>query len=119
MKTGRELDRDAIWSGLAVLARQVQETWKAEDYPENVRSNFAQFRHAHSHAVKALGKLAAVIDHEEHGRVDTEATEAAAELPKLLADLIRCSTKMAETMGVNLAKAYVDRADQLATRWGH
>lgn len=47
-----------------------------------------------------------------------EATEAAAELPKLLADLIRCTAKMAEAMGIDVAKAYVDRADQLATRWG-
>lgn len=116
---GRQFDLNNIFSGMSVLARQVKETWRAEDYPEDVRSHFAQFRHAHAHVVKAMGKIAAVIDHEEHKRVDREATEAAAEPPKLFADLIRCTAKMAEATGVNIAKAYVDRADQLATRWGH
>lgn len=116
---GKELDLQQIFSGLSVAARQVKETWLASDYPEAVRSDFAQFRHAHNHAVKALGKIAAVIDHEEHERVDREATDAAAELPKLLADMLRCSLKMAEAMGINFAKAYVERAEQLADRWGH
>lgn len=119
LEAGRKRDLETIFSGVTVIARQVEETWLATDYPEAVRSNFAQFRHAHMHAVKALGKIAAVIDHEEHERVDREATEAAAELPKLMADLIRCTAKMAEAMGINLAKAYVERAEQLAVRWGH
>lgn len=117
--SGAELDLQQVFSGLSVAARQVQETWLATDYPESVRSNFAQFRHAHTHASKALGKIAAVIDHEEHERVDREATDAAAELPKLLADMLRCSFKMAEAMNINLARAYVQRAEQLAERWGH
>lgn len=116
---GNLLDLNAISDGLSVAARQVKETWLATDYPEAVRSNFAQFRHAHTHAAKALGKIAAVIDHEEHERVDREATEAAAELPKLLADMLRCTLKMAEAMDINFPKAYVDRAAQLAERWGH
>lgn len=116
---GAVIDRNAIYSGLTVLARQVKETWLATDYPAEVRSNFAQFRHAHAHVIKAAGKIAAIIDHQEHERVDREATEAAAELPKLLADLIRCSTKMAEAVGINIAAAYTERADQLAKRWGH
>lgn len=120
---GREIDLQQIFAGLTVAARQVQQTWLASDYPTAVRSEFAQFRHAHTHAVKAVGKIAAIIDHEEHERVDREATEAAAELPKLLADMLRCSFKMAEAMGVDFAKAYVERAEQLAEqlaeRWGH
>lgn len=119
LEAGRKRDLEVIGSGIAVLARQVRETWLATDYPEPVRSHFAQFRHAHTHCVKALGKIAAIIDHEEHERVDREATKAAAELPKLMADLVRCTAKMAEAMGINLANAYVERAEQLAERWDH
>lgn len=108
-----------ILDGLTVVANQVARTWLAKDYPDKMRSAEAQFRHAHTHAVKALGKIAAHIDHLEHERYDAEALEAVAELPKLIADLIRCAAKMAEMRGINLAEAYVDRAEQLAARWGH
>lgn len=117
--SGKEITLTNIACGLSIMARQVKETWLATDYPEPIRSNFAQFRHAHIHAAKALGKIATIIDHKEHERNDKEATEAAAELPKLLADMIRCTAKMAEAMGIDIAKAYTERADQLAKRWGH
>lgn len=112
-----------IRHGLQVLADQVEQTWLATDYPEDMRSNRAQFRHAHVHATKALGKIAALIDHQDHGRIaDREALDLCRELPKLLADLVRCTAKMAEMAPggpVSLASAYADRAEQLAKRWGH
>lgn len=120
---GRQLDRDTIASGLAVLAREVSETWRAEDYPVAVRSDTAQFRHALIHATKALGKIAALADHADHERLaDDEAIGLRAELPKLLGDVLRCAAKMAEKAPgdpVVLWRAYVERADQLAKRWGH
>jgi hypothetical protein len=118
-----EIDRGVIASGLAVLARQVSETWLAIDYPEAVRSDAAQFRHACLHATKAIGKITALIDHADHERLDDpEAVALRSELPKLLADLIRCTAKMAETaplQPVLLPQAYIARAKQLAERWGH
>jgi hypothetical protein len=119
----KETDLDIIYSGLTVLARQVAETWLASDYPREVQSDKAQFRHSCLHAMKALGKISALVDHADHDRLaDEEAIALRGELPKLLADLVRCTAKMAETAPegrVSLACAYVDRAEQLATRWGH
>lgn len=120
----------AIYEGLIALSRQVEETWLATDYPANVRSNAAQFRHACIHATKAVGKISALVDHADHQRLnDAEAIALRAELPKLLADLVRCAAKMAETAPnsprtkdfepINFANAYIDRAEQLAKRWGH
>lgn len=112
-----------IHDGLEELCNQVQKTWLATDYPSDMQSDQAQFRHAHIHATKALGKIAALIDHQDHERMaDDEAKELRSELPKLLADLIRCTVKMAETaptVKISLWRAYIDRAKQLATRWGH
>lgn len=113
----------SAFHGLHGICEQVKETWLASDYPDGVWSDPAQFRHACLHAMKAIGKISALIDHADHERMDTdEARELRAELPKLLADLIRCTAKMAETAPgepVDLASAYVARAKQLATRWGH
>lgn len=116
-------DEADIRLGLRAIESQVAETWLAADYPDDMRSDRAQFRHAHIHATKALGKIAALIDHQDHDRLgDSEAVGLAAELGKLLADLVRCTTKMAETAPrgrLSLAEAYLLRADQLAKRWGH
>jgi hypothetical protein len=120
---GTEIDYAVVMSGLAVLSRQVKETWLKEDYPKEVQSDTAQFRHACLHAIKALGKISALIDHADHERLaDKEAVELRKELPKLLSDIIRCTAKMAETapsQPVALAISYIERAKQLATRWGH
>jgi hypothetical protein len=121
--SGREIDRDTIASGLEVLAREVLETWLAADYPPAIQSDTAQFRHALIHATKALGKIAALADHADHDHLnDDEAIGLRAELPKLLGDIIRCAAKMAEKapgQPVVLWRAYTERADQLAQRWGH
>jgi hypothetical protein len=109
--------------GLEAVSIEVSKTWLAEDYPEDMRDDRAQFRHSHIHATKALGKIAALIDHQDHGRLgDEEARALLGELPKLLADLVRCTAKMAATapiVHVPLWRAYTDRAKQLAARWGH
>lgn len=109
--------------GLEEISIEVANSWLAADYPEDMRSDRAQFRHAHIHATKALGKIAALIDHQDHGRLtDPEARELRGELDKLLADLIRCTAKMSATapiVHVPLWRAYIDRAMQLAARWGH
>lgn len=123
MIPGRIMDLNAIADGLAVLSRKVSETWRSEDYPQAVRSDAAQFRHALIRAQKALGKIAALADHADHERLmGAEAIKLRSELPKLLGDLIRCTAKMAEKApgeAIALHKAYVDRAAQLAERWGH
>lgn len=118
-----ELDRGLTSAGLSALAREVERTWRAEDYPPNMRGPQAQFRHALIHATKALGKIAALADYSDHDRLDEEEARALrTELPKLLADLIRCAAKMAEKApygAIPLASAYIDRADGLAKRWGY
>ena len=114
------LDRARVMIGIEEISRWVERTWRTETYPKAMHSRPAQFRHAHTHAVKALGKIAAVIDHEEHGRhdqPDLEAADAARELPKLLADLINCAVRMAEMCSVDLAEAYVMRARTIEERW--
>jgi len=112
-----------ISAGLSALSEEVRATWRAEDYPVDAQSDEAQFRHAAIHAMKALGKISALIDHADHERLDvTEAAELSGELPKLLADLLRCTAKMAEKApdgSVDMAGAYAGRAAQLAERWGH
>lgn len=109
--------------GLEELSVEVANTWIAADYPEDMRSDRAQFRHAHVHATKTLGKIAALIDHQDHGRLfDLEARELRGELAKLLADLVRCTAKMAATaplVHIHLWRAYIDRAKQLAKHWGY
>lgn len=111
-----------IHAGLVALMSEVQATWRAEDYPSAVRSDAAQFRHACLHAMKAIGRISALIDHADHERLDEpEASGLRSELPKLLADLLRCAAKMAEKApfhAVDLADAYIQRAEQLAARWG-
>lgn len=113
----------SIVHALEDLQHEVERTWLASDYPRDMQTDDAQFRHAHVHAMKALGKIAALVDHADHFRLnDLEAIALREELPKLLADLIRCAAKMSSTATagkINLGLAYSDRAAQLATRWGH
>lgn len=112
--------RSAMLTGLRLVAADVAANWRASDYPGDMQRHREQFRHAHTHAMKALGKIAAVIDHQDHDRLtDHEGRAALAELPKLLADLVRCAAKMAEgaPVPVDFADACVARADQLAARW--
>lgn len=113
----------SAFHGLESISKQVEETWRASDYPPAVQSDAAQFRHACLHAIKALGKISALIDHADHESMDTaEARGLREELPKLLSDLVRCTAKMAETAPgepVDLARSYLARAEQLATRWNH
>lgn len=113
----------SVVHALEELQLEVGRTWLASDYPRDMRGDDAQFRHAHLHATKALGKIAALIDHADHERLkDAEAIGLREELPKLLADLLRCAAKMASMapMGqVNLGLSYSNRASQLAERWGH
>jgi hypothetical protein len=113
-------DKTEMMRGLNWAALDVEQNWLAADYPPAMQSDRAQFRHAHVHAAKALGKIAALVDHMDHERdADEEARALIAELPKLLADLIRCTAKMAETAAepINLGTAYYNRSEQLAERW--
>lgn len=106
--------------GLSAVMDDVAANWRAADYPPDMQRQREQFRHAHTHAVKALGKIAAIIDAADHDRLkDPEALALLDELPKLIADLVRCAAKLAETAPreVVFSLAYVNRAEQLARRW--
>lgn len=106
--------------GLLTVADQVKVTWLASDYPAAVQDDASQFRHAAIHASKAIGQIMALIDHAEHERLrEAEAVCLREHLPNLLADLVRCAAKMAEVSGIDFALAYIQRAKQLADRWGH
>lgn len=112
--------RNVIGRGLAAFAEDVERNWLASDYLGDMQRNREQFRHAHIHAMKALGQIAALIDHVDHDRLQVnEAVYLLQDLPKLLADLTRCSAKMAQTAPrqIDFAQANIDRAEQLAARW--
>lgn len=74
--------------------RQIQETlpWSIA-YSEAFQASplhYKDFQHALVHVVKAAGKLAAMIDDHDHGRVVEDPN-----VPKYLADLVICSIRMA------------------------
>lgn len=109
-----------IMIGLSEIVDEVAEHWHASDYPGDMQRKREQFRHAHIHAIKALGKIAAIIDHADHDNLTgDEARGLLSELPKLIADLVRCAAKMTETAPIPmlLSRAYMERAEQLAERW--
>ena len=113
-------DQYMILRGLQALSADVRENWRASDYPADMQRERQQFAHAMTHAIKALGKIAALVDHADHDRLKSdEARQLADELPKLISDLVRCAARMAETspVPIDFASAYVARASQLAKRW--
>lgn len=66
------------------------------------------FQHAHLHVVKALGKIATIIDEAEHGGNLFERDD----LEKYLADLVICAMRMANTSPggvIDLQSAVEDR----------
>lgn len=116
------LENFAIANGLNTVTSEVRRTWRAEDYPELYQTDFAQFRHAAIHAVKAIGQIMALIDLIEHQSESNELGVLNHKLPKLLGDLVRCAAKMAihaPARPLSLSASYIDRAEELAERWGH
>jgi hypothetical protein len=102
--------------------------WNEGQYPDRFNTEAMPHRHyshALTHALKALGKLAALsdgLDHQlmgKHDNSDPELKKLLAEAPKLLADVVICTAKMAAELPepVDLNTALVRRLRQLRNRW--
>lgn len=107
-------------NGLEAVAEDVRRNWRASDYPAHMQRATQQFRHANLHAVKALGKIAAIIDHEDHDQLTGDEGQASLQdLEKLIGDLVRCAAKMAEAVALpmSFAGAVIRRALVLSERW--
>lgn len=100
--------------------------WKDSDYPDSFNAQplpHRHFNHALSHAMKALGGLAAYADALDHERMakrdyaDPEAQELAGNVAKWLADLVICAARMAQQSNTDLDSAVASRLDRLKARW--
>lgn len=81
-----------VWT-LDDLQRMLPWTIKySRDFRANPQEH-KDFTHAHIHAMKALGKIAAIIDDYDHRR----SSEESHRLPDYLADLVICALRMANT----------------------
>ncbi len=84
----------------------------------NSRMGHKDFAHALTHAVKALGKLADLIEAEDHG----ESTLFPSRARSYIADLIICAARMANTFPhyaiLDLEEVVIDRIEtKNKVRW--
>ena len=100
--------------------------WTDSTYPDDYNEKplpHRHYNHAVTHAMKALGGLAALsdaMDHErmnKHGDADPEAQGCRDNAGKWLADLVICATRMAQQLNIDLDDATSTRIDVLKARW--
>lgn len=101
--------------------------WTDQSYPDDFNGAplpHRHFNHSLTHAMKALGGLAALSDAMDHERMqnrgnsDPEAEQYAASAGKWLADIVICSARMAEQLQINLDDSVQYRINTLIERWG-
>lgn len=107
---------------------QMPAFWRDDQMPAHFETNalpHRHFNHALTHAMKALGKLAALsdaLDHSymaKHGNFDQECAELEKEAQKYLADLVICTVRMAQQRNVDLDAGINARLAVLIERWAH
>lgn len=112
--------------GIKAIQESLPHWWNDSTYPDEFNNEPAPHRsytHALGHAMKALGNLAALsdaLDHRrmaKHGANDPEADILEANAGKWLADLVICSARMAEQLGIDLNAHTQDRIMVLVDRW--
>jgi len=123
----KELNAPHVMIGVKLIQDSLPKWWNDSTYPDEFNKEPAPHRsytHALGHAMKALGGLAALsdaLDHRrmaKHGANDPEADAFEANAGKWLADLVICSTRMAEQLGLDLDEHVQDRINTLIERWG-
>jgi hypothetical protein len=110
---------------------QIPAFWLEEQYPDSFNQEplpHRHFNHALTHAMKALGKLAAYSDALDHRQMDPvthgenkeliEANQLHEDRGKWLADLVICAGRMAQQANIDLDAATEDRLIELGRRWG-
>jgi hypothetical protein len=119
---------DDVIIGIKTVQASLPKWWKDSTYPDEFNTQPAPHRHythALTHAMKALGGLSALSDALDHSRMnkhgadrDAEAEGFRVDAGKWLADLVICSTRMAEQLGIDLDSRVQQRINVLVARWG-
>lgn len=116
------LDRPAmIGPSVSSVQSRLPEYWTDQSYPDSFNGAplpHRHYNHALTHAMKALGGLAALSDALDHERVDQEMEGYRSNAGKWLADLVICAARMSEQIDVNLSDATAARIQSLIDRWG-
>lgn len=111
--------------------REIQDTmpkfWSDKSYPDNFNYlplPHRHYNHALTHAMKALGGLAALSDALDHQRMmernnsDPEYDSLRDNAGKWLADLVICAARMAEQLQIDLDEETQVRVATLTARYG-
>ena len=127
-----KLNAPHVMIGVKLVQEKLPAYWTDQSYPDSFNQQplpHRHYSHALTHAMKALGGLAALsdaLDHERmvnRGYVDPEAEQYMASAGKWLADLVICAARMAEQLGaighpVDLDENVQHRINTLIERWG-
>ena len=122
-----DLNAPNIMISLKDVQDRLPNFWTDQSYPDSFNETplpHRHFNHAVTHAMKALGGLAALSDAMDHERMvnrgyaDPEATEFQANAGKWLADLVICAARMAEQLHIDLDENTQHRVNTLIARWG-
>ena len=122
-----DLNAPRIMLALKEVQDRLPEYWTDKSYPDSFNQSplpHRHFNHSLSHAMKALGGLAALSDAMDHermvnrGYVDAEAAQFQASAGKWLADLVICAARMADQIDVDLDENVQHRINTLIERWG-
>lgn len=125
-KQRAELDASQVMLGIKAVQDSLPRWWNDSTYPDefnNAPAPHRSYTHALGHAMKALGGLAALsdaLDHRrmaKHGANDPEVDAFEANAGKWLADLVICSARMAEQLGIDLDEQAQHRINTLLRRW--
>lgn len=106
---------------------RLPEYWTDGSYPDSFNDAplpHRHFNHTITHAMKALGRLAALSDAMDHECMaktrynDPETEELRANAGKWLADLMICAARMSEKLNIDLSVETDLRISELIARWG-
>ncbi len=104
---------------------QIPAFWRDEQYSDAYNTlalPHRHFNHALTHSLKALGQLAAYSDALDHGAMEKHRDKQEVEhlhdqVAKWLADVVICTARMAQQVGVDLDAAVTERLISLGKRW--
>ncbi len=122
-----DINTQSVAIDLKEVQGRLPEYWTDESYPDSFNQAplpHRHFNHSLTHAMKALGGLAALSDAMDHSRMvnrgyaDTEAAQFQANAGKWLADLVICAARMADQINVDLDENTRNRINTLIERWG-
>ena len=113
--------------GIREVQGRLPDYWTDQSYPDGFNQEplpHRHYNHALTHAMKALGGLAALsdaLDHERmanRGYTDPEAQQLRDNAGKWLADLVICAGRMSEQIGIDLDDSVRHRVNTLIARRG-